>query len=112
LTAAELLSKLRSLEVKIWADNGELCCNAPQGVLTAELRAALSEHKAEILAVLGRAGARRREPVLRRLPRDRDLPLSFAQQRLWFIDQLEPGSGDHNVVGEPDQRRRADNNIL
>ena len=49
MTVAELLSKLRSLEVKIWAENGELYCNAPQGALTAELRAALTKHKAEIL---------------------------------------------------------------
>ncbi|HEX8921031.1 MAG TPA: condensation domain-containing protein, partial [Pyrinomonadaceae bacterium] len=29
--------------------------------------------------------------------RDRELPLSFSQQRLWFIDQLEPGNNAFNI---------------
>jgi amino acid adenylation domain-containing protein len=39
-----------------------------------------------------------RVPPLVATPRDGSaLPLSFAQQRLWFIDQLEPGSAAYNV---------------
>ncbi|HEY3570221.1 MAG TPA: amino acid adenylation domain-containing protein [Thermoanaerobaculia bacterium] len=36
-------------------------------------------------------------PPIRRAPRDGDLPLSFAQQRLWFLDRLEPGTATFNL---------------
>ncbi|HJX28383.1 MAG TPA: condensation domain-containing protein, partial [Thermoanaerobaculia bacterium] len=44
-----------------------------------------------------RAGADCLAPPLVAVPREGPLPLSFAQQRLWFIDQLEPGSPLYNM---------------
>jgi amino acid adenylation domain-containing protein len=37
-------------------------------------------------------------PRIERASRDRELPLSFAQERLWFIDRLAPGATSYNIV--------------
>jgi amino acid adenylation domain-containing protein len=43
------------------------------------------------------AGSGPAAPPIARVPRDGRLPLSFGQLRLWFLDQLEPGSAAYNL---------------
>jgi len=36
-------------------------------------------------------------PAIERTSRENSIPLSFAQQRLWFLDQMQPGSAAYNL---------------
>ena len=49
-----------------------------------------------VLGVKG-GGQNLHGPVLKPAPRNQPLPLSFAQQRMWFLDKLEPENPLYNV---------------
>jgi amino acid adenylation domain-containing protein len=44
-----------------------------------------------------RADQKLKAPPIKRASRQGELPLSFAQQRLWFLDQLQPGNPAYNI---------------
>jgi amino acid adenylation domain-containing protein/non-ribosomal peptide synthase protein (TIGR01720 family) len=94
MTAVELLSRLRALDITVALHGERLRVNAPEGALTDELRSALVACKAEVVALL-RAPSAADAPIDRAPSGDR--PLSFAQQRFWFLDQLVPGTAAYHI---------------
>jgi amino acid adenylation domain-containing protein len=92
------LQKLNELDIKIGVNDGKLRVDAPKGALTGELRKNISDRKGEILDLLSGAGAPAdgSMPILT-APRDRNLGLSFSQERLWFLYQLDPNDISYNI---------------
>ena len=56
-----------------------------------------------VAAIAEQIDRHRRDPLLAEVPpitkapRDQDLPLSFAQQRLWVLDQMQPNNPLYNI---------------
>ena len=99
LSTVEFLLQLRRLNVTLSADGDRLRCSAPTGVMTPDLHNELAARKVELLSFLkGTSQATRPQPpTVARVPRDRELPLSFAQMRLWLLDRLEPATPTYNI---------------
>ncbi len=100
MKVVEFLSYLNSLDIKVWLEEQKLHYQAPKGVMTSEIKQAIGTRKSEILAFLKQAKTPTNTAELTIIPvsRDEDLPLSFAQQRLWFLHQLSPDSTAYNLL--------------
>ncbi|RCJ26206.1 non-ribosomal peptide synthetase [Nostoc minutum NIES-26] len=84
LLATQLLSRIRT-SFKVELALRELFARAT----VAELAQSIGQLQQQDLELTS-------PPILKRT-RDAELPLSYAQQRLWFLDQFEPNSPFYNI---------------
>lgn len=118
-TIAEFVCYLESLDVQLSiGDNPDVAfdqirlrCNAPEGTLTLELRQELVERKTELISYL-RSRLIQSNPAVQLVAQETMFPLSFAQQRLWFLYQLAPDNPFYNVPAAIRLRGTLDQNAL
>ncbi|TMI56674.1 amino acid adenylation domain-containing protein [Candidatus Bathyarchaeota archaeon] len=96
---ADFISHLYSLDVRLTPEGERLRVDGPKGTLNAVLREQIAEHKAEILQFFRNADNANHfaPPPISRAAKDEASPLSFAQERLWFLEQFEPGGSAYNI---------------
>ncbi|WP_256875073.1 condensation domain-containing protein [Nostoc sp. C052] len=96
----EFICQLKNLSINLKIDGDRLRCHAPEGALTPTLRQEIAKRKTEIISLLQEAKQLKvsEQLSIQRVPRDGKLPLSFAQQRLWFVQQLSLESDSYNML--------------
>jgi natural product biosynthesis luciferase-like monooxygenase protein len=119
----DVMSRLRQARVELWVDGDRLRFSAPKGALGPELRELVAAHRAELMSFLTRAAASAAagpaastarpaggasdtgDPAMPAAPpaitagvHDGPVPLSFPQRRIWFFEQVRPGTATYHVT--------------
>jgi amino acid adenylation domain-containing protein len=102
----ELVHGLFANDVHLYVEGSELKYRATKGAIRDADRKRVRENKAAIIEYLCKLQQIEIEqaaalPPIERVERDSDglLPLSFSQQRLWFIDQMGVARTQYNMPG-------------
>ena len=96
----QFLAELTEQGVKLWSEGDTLRFRAPKGVITPELRDLLLLHKAKLISLLSQSNtsANGTNQTIVPVSEKRHIPLSFSQEQLWFLSELEPNNPSYNEL--------------
>ncbi len=97
----KVIEQIKQAKIHLWLDGEKLKFRAEKGAMTAEIKKAIGEVKQEIIEHLKSLpdhslGAEKQQTIYPHST-DEPAPLSFSQQRLWIIDQLEDNTASYNI---------------
>src|ERR1700728_1278610 len=96
-----IISNLRQRDVELRLENGQLVCDSPRAAMTPELIEEDEQNKEAMVEYLKRTRGQEVSSfgngTIPRASRDIEIPLSFSQESLWFLEQLNPGTSAYNI---------------
>jgi len=97
--AQKLLVFLKSKGIDVFLENEKLKTRSAPGAITAEFAQRIKQNKDELIALLKQEQSISREVVrnIARVESDQDATLSFGQNRIWFVEQLNRNSSEFNI---------------
>ena len=105
--AEQLVKEALRSEVVLYLKDGQLAFVAEQGNFSGELKAKVSGHKSIIIEYLrqqqlenqacNQSAIAVKVGAIKPVDRDRLLPLSYAQQQIWFAELINIGGAKYNM---------------
>ncbi len=92
----KFLSYLAEKDIRLWVEDGNLRFSAAEGAFTDEIKQEVIRRKPELIEFFSQA-KRANQQEIPVIPHDGNLLLSYAQQRFWFLNQLDPNNAAYNI---------------
>ena len=100
MIVTEFLQDLRGRGIELELSGDRLVSRAARGALTPDLASAIRERRDEIVAFLREGLAEHGMadvPPIRPVPRREHMPVSYSQERLWYLNQVEQNPAVYNL---------------